>query len=245
MSADRTPQVFITGVRTGLGWGFARCLLREGARVYGLGRRAPDDLLREFPDRLRFESCDLGRFGEIPPALGSLLEGVTALDLVILNAGQLGIFSDMRDIDMVELRQLMNVNLWANKVLLDELFSPDRTVAEVWGISSGASVNGSRGWNGYSLSKAALNMLIKLYSAELPDTHWIALAPGLVDTRMQEFVAMQAEETVRKFPALDRLRKARGTPDMPGPEEAAAHILAARDRLRAAENGSYVDIRKL
>lgn len=245
MPDSNSAHVLITGASSGLGWGFARQLLGEGAHVYALNRRAPRDLLNEFSERLRFETCDLENFDAIAPALERLLTGVERLDLVILNAGILGEFADMRDSQMEDLRRMMDVNLWSNKVLLDALFARGGQVSEVLAISSGASVNGHRGWNAYSISKAALNMLVKLYAAEVPETHFVSLAPGLIDTDMQEFIARQPDAVVQKFGALERLRQARGTPDMPGPEAAAEKILAARETLGALPSGSFADIRKL
>ena len=54
------------------------------------------------------------------------------------------------------------------------------------GISSGAAVNGNRGWGGYSLSKAALNMLTKQASIDLAalGIRVISLSPGWVRTEM-------------------------------------------------------------
>ena len=65
------------------------------------------------------------------------------------------------------------------------------------GVSSGIGLALAKayldegGWNGYALSKAALNMMMKLYAAERPGTDFSALAPGLVDTAMQEAMRQQ------------------------------------------------------
>jgi benzil reductase ((S)-benzoin forming) len=232
-------QVLITGVSSGIGLGLARECARRGDRVFALGRRPPPFSL----PRLAFEPCDLARFETIPACLDRLLAGIDRLDLAILNAGVLGRIADLRECPLEELKAVMDVNLWANKVLIDALLSGGREVDQVVAISSGAAVSGSRGWNAYALSKAALNMLVRLYAAEHAEVHFSALAPGLVDTGMQEQVRAMPEDP--RFPTVDRLKRATGTVDMPDPDTAAPRLLQAMDRLRDRKSGEFQDVRTL
>jgi NAD(P)-dependent dehydrogenase (short-subunit alcohol dehydrogenase family) len=249
-------SVFITGVSSGLGLALAKACLDAGDRVFGLSRREPEELMdradpRDRSDRagrpgFRFASVDLSDVEGIAPAVESLLRGEAKLDLAILNAGMLGEISDMAETPLEAMKRIMDVNLWANKPVLDAVLLPggrSRSVGQVVAISSGAAVSGARGWNGYSLSKAALNMMMKLYAAERPETHFSALAPGLVDTAMQE--AMRARPSDARFPTVDRLKRATGTPDMPDPDTAAARILGALGRLAASKSGEFQDLRSL
>ncbi|MGC9457645.1 MAG: SDR family NAD(P)-dependent oxidoreductase, partial [Halothiobacillaceae bacterium] len=151
--------------------------------------------------------------------------------------------ADMRDTALDDLKQVMEVNAWANKTLLDALFARDIPVGQVVGISSGAAVLGNRGWSGYALSKAALNMLLRLYARELPQTHFSALAPGLIDSRMMDYLC--ADPDPQRFPALDRIRAARGTERMPGPQEAAERVFAVLEKLRDFPSGEFIDIRQI
>jgi NAD(P)-dependent dehydrogenase (short-subunit alcohol dehydrogenase family) len=135
------------------------------------------------------------------------------------------------------------VNLWANKPVLDAVFAGGREVAQVVGISSGAAASGARGWNAYAISKAALNMMMRLYAAERPGTHFSALAPGLVDTAMQE--QMRGLPADPRFPTVDRLKRAAGTADMPDPDTLAPRLLAGMDRVRELKSGDFHDLRAL
>jgi benzil reductase ((S)-benzoin forming) len=235
------PIVFITGVSSGLGLSLAKAYLEGGARVYGVSRREPEGLSGRAG--FHFASVDLSRLDEIAPAVEGFLKGVPRIDIAILNAGILGEIADMAEITLERMRQVMDVNLWANKPVLDAVFSGNREVTQVVAISSGAAVSGSRGWNGYSLSKAALNMMMKLYAEERPATHFSALAPGLVDTAMQE--RMRAMPADPRFPTVDRLKKAAGTPHMPDPDALAPRMLEAVKRLRGLKSGDFHDIRAL
>jgi len=142
-----------------------------------------------------------------------------------------------------EAKAVMEVNLWSNKTVMDWLHAWGRPVHQVVMISSGAAVLGNKGWGGYALSKAALNMLAKLYAHEFPDTHICALAPGIIDTAMMDHLCDEADADA--FPALQRLRAARGTEVMPSPREAAHRILSVLPALREQPSGSFVDIRQL
>lgn len=233
-------NILITGVSSGLGHGLAKVYLERGATVYGCSRRAPEDLIQR---GLVYASIDLANAATGPVALEKWIREVEAFDTVILNAGKLGEIRDMKDTPLSDLRETMEVNVWANKWILDTIFEGDREVRQVVGISSGASLSGSRGWNGYSVSKAALNMLIKLYAGEQPQTHFTALAPGLIDTAMQDYLTnLPADD---RYEPLEILKNARGTDAMPDGETCARKLIDAFPKLLEGESGGYADIRKL
>lgn len=232
-------SALVTGNSSGLGLGMTRVLLEQGARVYGMSRRGCPEAGVSGD-----EQVDLSDFGATQDAMERLLKGVESLDLVVLNAGLLGHMQRMQDAPMDELRLLMDVNTFANKVILDALLKHRVAVGQIIAISSGASVSGHAGWSGYSLSKAALNMMMQLYAHEFPEETAInAFAPGLVDTAMQGYLCEEADR--ESFPVLQRLKAARGTQDMPGPESAARAILDVLPRLHHTTRGSFVDIRQL
>lgn len=235
------PSVLITGNSSGIGRGLTQLMLERGYSVYGLSRRGCD--LAADNGRLFDSHCDLADFAAIAPALDSLLADTEKLELVVLNAGMLGPIKLMADTSLAELRQIMDLNVWSNKVILDWLVHSGKPVRQLLLMSSGAAVLGNRGWGGYALSKAALNMLGRLYSHELPDTHISAIAPGLIETPMTDYLCEEAENS--EFPALQRIRAAKGTPVMQTPETVSARILDALEPLREFPSGSFVDLRQI
>jgi benzil reductase ((S)-benzoin forming) len=233
--------ILITGVSSGIGRGLALHYLNHGCSVFGLSRRAPADF-GGWPG-FAFRAVDLARLDAIAPAAEDLLRDVGRLDLAILNAGMLGEIADLSDADLEAMRTVMDVNLWANKPVLDAAWARGRQVDQVVAISSGASVSGARGWNAYALSKAALNMLMALYAAERPATHFAALAPGLADTAMQAYMRDLPEDP--RFSNVERLKQAAGTSAMPSPEELAPRLAEAIQGLRTRESGRFWDLRSL
>ncbi len=228
-------NVFITGIGSGYGKAIAKLFLEKGYNVFALSRHLPEDL----KGKIMFIKCDLEALETVYPAVEKLLKDVKNLDFVILNAGLLTELKDIHDTPIYEMEKMMDINVWANKVILDALIDMKIKVDRVIAISSGASVNGNRGWHGYSISKAALNMLIKLYSREMENTHLISLAPGLILTPMLEKFVLSADEN--KFPSVKRIKNA---PKMT-PEEAARLLFDKLDTLKAFPSGSYVDIRNI
>lgn len=234
-------RVLVTGVSSGLGLAVADLLLAKGAIVYGLSRRAPPRLC-EHPN-FHFVSIDLGDLACIQAATKSLVRDVAWMDLVILNAAVLGSIEDMQNAAVRDLKRTMNVNLWANKVLVDSLLSLDLKLSQVVAISSGISVEPQRGWSGYALSKGALNTLMALYAAELPDTHFSAISPGLIDTPMQDQLTGLASDT--RFFTIEMLKMLKGTPEMPAPRSVAERLLSAVEAVRRLPNGTYTDLETL
>ncbi|MCB1757090.1 MAG: SDR family NAD(P)-dependent oxidoreductase [Gammaproteobacteria bacterium] len=234
-------NVLITGNSSGLGLAFTRHLLQQGTSVFGLSRRGCP--LED--KRLSDIRCDMADLDSIAPALDELLGDTRTLDLVLLNAGILGEIRDLHETPVADIEHVMRINVWANKIVLDTLLSRSIACKQIVLISSGAGVNGNKGWGAYSLSKAALNMLTMLYAHEMPQSHLSALAPGLVDTAMQDYLCDETIKAVSDFPSLGRLRSARGTVDMPTPDVAAQKILDTLPELLKQASGSYSDIRSL
>ncbi len=227
-------HIFITGIGSGFGEALAREYLEAGHEVYALSRFLPRDL--QSHPHLHFHSLNLFAHEKIEGALHRLLQG-KELDIAILNAGILGELRDMSETSLHEITSVMNLNVWANKVILD--FFKNHTIKQIVAISSGASISGSRGWNAYALSKATLNMLIKLYAQEMPNTHLCAVAPGLIDTPMMEHIIKYGD--AQRFPVVQRLKT---LPKMT-PKEAAKNLMAHMKNLLHHPSGSYLDLREL
>ena len=234
-------RVLVTGVSSGLGWALTEQLLTRGDSVYGTSRRTPAQF--EGHRNFHFIPMDLGELSSIGPNLEQLCRDISWLDLVILNAGALGSIADLRDVTVGEMKHLMNINVWSNKVLLDWLFQRGIKVAQVVAISSAVAVQPQRGWNGYALSKNALNTLMALYAAEVKEVHFSSISPGVIDTAMQDYVTNLTSDT--RFFTVEMLKLMKGTPQMPPPEIAAGRILTACETVTRLPSGGFADLEDL
>lgn len=236
-------NILITGCSSGLGYGLAAHYLNRGHKVFGISRSSNEELNRH--SHFSHLSLDLSEFEEICTKIPVFLKNITVMDKVILNAGILNAIKDLKDTGIEEIKKAMDVNVWANKALIDVLFNLFDSIHQIVAISSGAAVSGTRGWNAYSLSKATLNMLIDLYSREHPHTHFCALAPGLIETGMQDYLNSLPKSYEEKFPMVKILKDARGTDKMPKPREAAVIIADTIQEVRSYESGRFLDVREL
>lgn len=234
-------KLLITGTSSGFGFALAKYYLKEGNIVYGISRKENRELM-SYPN-FKYLSQDISDFGTLTKNLSSFLKDTSFLDLVVLNAGILNEIKDLKDTSLDEIKQVMDVNVWANKVIIDTLSSELEEIKQVVAISSGASVSGSRGWNAYSLSKATLNMLISLYAKEHTKTHFCALAPGLIDTAMQDYIFNLPKE--KEYPTVTRLKNVKASNQMPKPAEAAKTNAEAIIKAKNYESGSFLDIRNM
>ncbi len=230
-------RLFITGNSNGLGLGLTRYYLQQGYTVYSLSRNSCPLEHTE----LHQVTLDLSALSDISEGLSQLLP--SAVDLVILNAGILGTIQDLAETPIDDLHQVMDINVWANKIIIDWLIHHKVRIKQLVLMSSGASINGNRGWGAYSLSKACLNMMAKLYAHEMPDTHMCAFAPGLVHTRMQDYLCHDVDS--QRYPSIQNLVKAYGTEAMPDIDQAAALIGGRLPDCRSYPSGAFIDLRQM
>ncbi len=234
-------NVLITGTSSGIGNGLAKELVNRKNKVWGISRRKAGELSNK--QNYHHLQIDLTDYDKVQRQLPEFISGEKSFDLVILNAGILGNIGLMKELDLHEMKKVMETNVWSNKFLLDIILGQVQEVKQVVGMSSKASLRCTPGWGPYSMSKAGLNMLINVYAKEYPETHFSALAPGLVDSEIQEAI-WQIKE-IEKYPTIKTLQDARYTEAMPGSDAAAPMLIDGMDKALAYESGSYVDVREM
>jgi len=234
-------RILITGTSSGIGHGLAMEYLSRGHDVLGISRRDAGSLDGE--GQYQHLRLDLTDYRKVEEEVPGFLQGISKLDLVILNAGVLGEVGLMSEVDVEEMKRVMEINVWANKVLLDVLFRQVDAVSQVVGMSTKSALRSSPGWGPYSVSKAGLNMLMNVYAKERSETHFIAFAPGLVDSEIQEEI--YAMEETGKYPAIERLQEARHTDEMPDPGTAAPRLIWGMEKALEHESGSFLDVRDM
>ena len=229
-------SILITGVSSGLGLALAEEYLAQGDTVYAVGRTLPKHL--DHNPHFFFFPYDLSETFMIRETLSTFFTN-HSFDTVILNAGVLGDIQTLEETQLADIKSVMEINVWANKELIDTLAKSAQYVGQIIGISSGAAVNGSKGWGAYSLSKSSLNMLLNLYSKELPEIHFTALAPGIVDTPMVQHIMNSVNE--EEFPSAKVLK----TGDIQTPQFAAKRLIYLFPKLLEYESGSFLDVRTM
>ncbi|PUE63965.1 SDR family NAD(P)-dependent oxidoreductase [Arcobacter caeni] len=226
-------NILITGCSSGLGLALTNYYLQKGFKVYGISRNKPEIQNQNFIHI----SFDLSKISDIKTSLTTILKEIKNLDLVFLNAGMLGKIKILQELSIEEMQEVYNLNVYANKELLDILMQID--VKNIFIISSGASKTGYKGWGSYSLSKAGVNMLVNLYSNEMFNTKIIALAPGVIKTPMTDYIRFELDENI--FTSAKKLNEGLVQTAF----ETAIKIDAFINRIHEFETGSYMDIRQI
>jgi len=229
-------NILITGVSSGLGLALAEEYLSQGDAVYAVGKTLPKHL--DSNPHFFFFPYDLSETFMIRNTLDSFFAN-HSFDIVILNAGVLGDIQTLDESALADIKDVMEINVWANKELIDTLAQSAQHIGQVIGISSGAAVNGSKGWGAYSLSKSGLNMLLNVYSKELPEIHFTALAPGIIDTSMVQHIMHSVNE--ERFPSAKKLKEG----DIQTPQFAAKRLIHLFPKLLKYESGSFLDVRTM
>ncbi|TGE83054.1 short-chain dehydrogenase [Pseudoalteromonas sp. KS88] len=182
-----TKHVVITGANRGIGLSLCQQYLAKGYQVTAIVRE-PSDALKAL-DVTIISNIDVANEGDIV-ALQNQLHG-HKVDLLINNAG---VFSNesMADMDFAAINQQLTINAVApirvTHALLHSL-GVDAKVAMITSRMGSIADNGSGGYIGYRMSKAALNAASVSLAHELKGKN-IAVGlfhPGFVQTQMVNF----------------------------------------------------------
>ena len=217
------PTVLITGANRGIGLEYARQFAAKGYQVIGTARDPADAKdLAGVADRV--EQLDVTDAASVA-ALARRLDGV-AIDILVNNAGMF----DRKDVtidkvDFAMMEQTLAVNtlgpLRVTQALLPNLRAGKRRTVVSMSSQLG-SIEASNGrWYAYRTSKAALNQVNKILSAELAAEGFIfvVLHPGWVRTDMGGASATYA------------------------PEESVSGLVAVIEKLTPADNGRFLDFK--
>lgn len=174
--------VLITGGTSGLGLALREQLLGLGARVAVVARKAGSDT------DANLIQADISDKRQIHSIHAQAISKIGKVDVLINNASSLG---------PTPLRLLLDTECEDfENVLQTNVLGPFRLVKLVAGgmvlsrfgvivnISSDAAVNSYPRWGAYSVSKAALDHLTRIFQAELEETgiKFMALDPGDMNT---------------------------------------------------------------
>ena len=197
--------VAITGASSGIGKALAQEALRRGALVSICARNLKKlSEAYEASERLLLLQADVAKEEDCQHFIAKTIEKWGRVDVLINNAG-----SSMRalfeDLDLIVLRDLMDVNFWGTvcttKAALPSLLQHKGTVV---GISSIAGYRGLPGRTGYSSSKFAMQGFLEALRTELlyKGVNVMWAAPGFTASNIRN-TALAADGRAQKESPLD------------------------------------------
>ncbi len=204
-------KVYVTGVSRGLGKAVAEKFLKEGYSVVGIGRSSDIHHVN-----YTFLVCDLSLQSDIDK-----IQFDTTCDEVILinNAGQIGNLQRISDQIEPDFEEVMRVNTLAPMYLSWSCLQQVKGAIKIVNISSGASTRAIPGWAAYCASKAAIDRFSETIQLEEKekgrDVNVWSVAPGVIDTAMQEKIRSASAES---FSSLDTFLDLKKNDELTNPQ---------------------------
>ena len=228
---EASTVAVVTGASRGLGQALAGRLLASGAHVITIARSQNTeltDLARQHGARLQQIQADLSQAATIESAAGMLSAALpvgASRYLLLNNAGIVDPVSLADGLfDAAAIERAFNLNVNAVMVLSAAFLRSTSAEADrrILNVSSGAGRKPTRGWGVYCATKAALDHYTRVLADEHPDLRIAALAPGVIDTAMQEHIRRSERG---QFPDLERFVNLHESGQLASPDAVAAKIL--------------------
>ncbi len=229
--------IVITGASRGLGAGMAEWFAAHGARLGLCARNEPTAPAGAAAVTAAVDVTDAGAVDAFADRVAAEL-GTPSM--WVNNAGILEPVVAQRDLTWQALTGHFAVNvggvLHGTQSFLRLLRAAGRT-GHLVNIGSGASLSGRAGWSAYCAGKAAVDRLtetVAIEEADLLTAAW-SVAPGLVDTAMQELIRSMDES---QLPSVEWFREQKRAGTMTRPSWVAENVAGwAYGDLDAPANG--------
>jgi len=233
--------VFISGASSGLGLALARTVPWSPARVVDVSRRGAPGF-----EHVEADLADPAGWSAVAAVFARELADFRGERAVFVHcAGTLQPIGFAGEVDPTAYARQVLLNSAAPQVLGDAFLRATRATSApsfVVMISSGAARNVYEGWSAYAAGKAAMDHWVRTAGAEQERrggrVRILAVAPGIVETPMQEQIRAAGAED---FPEVQRFRELAERGELRDPLDAARDVWSLLER--GLPNGAVVDLR--
>lgn len=206
-------QYFITGTSSGIGKALAELALDQGHHVTGISRRRVIE-----HKNYRHLSYDLSNFDNYHLINFDVNKGSEDV-ILVNNAGTLGDVKPVGRMDPLAIEKAYQINVVAPSILSNIFISQlGQQKKKILNISSGAAKYAVSGWSTYCASKAAIDHFTRVMVEDNPGLEAWSVAPGIVDTGMQEEIRRHQETD---FPDVQRFIDYKKGGELNSPEDVA------------------------
>jgi dehydrogenase/reductase SDR family member 4 len=185
----------ITGASKGIGFSIAEIFAAAGAKVVISSRK--QHVLDEMASKLKSKgyeatgiACNVGNMDELPGLVEQTVARYGQIDILVNNAASNPVFGPVHETSLEAFDKIMNVNVKAPFELCRLCFPYLRrsSGASVINISSIGGLSPETGLGIYSVSKAALISLTKVFAKEWGEAkiRVNVICPGLIETKFSE-----------------------------------------------------------
>ena len=241
----------VTGASRGLGKSISTQLAKTGVKVVLLARdsenlNATEELVKGDSPESFAVACNLANVSDIQAAIEIICSGCERIDGIIHNAGVINPVIPASMAESEEWNQNLQVNLLSVQQLtkgLIPLMGGDKQ-SRITTISSGASLRPVQSWSAYCVAKAGLDMWTRCIASELEakNISAIAIAPGIVDTGMQEDIRASDPEN---FPDHSNFVSYHSDGMLVDAEMVASKLMPLITNHEMSQTGERFDVREL
>ncbi|MDR2371347.1 MAG: 3-oxoacyl-[acyl-carrier-protein] reductase [Treponema sp.] len=211
----QNKKALVTGASRGIGRATADRFIAEGAEVWGIGTREPEDIggrIEKAGGLLHWISADLGNLEGTEALVESLIKESGGFDILVNNAGITRDNLSFR-MSLDDFQKVLDVNLTA-AFLAARTAGRDmikRRSGSIINMASVVGLHGNGGQANYAASKAGLIGLTKSLARETAPrgVRVNAIAPGFI---MSDMTAAMNDEAKEKMLTIIPLKRA-GTPE--------------------------------
>ncbi|QRM54857.1 SDR family NAD(P)-dependent oxidoreductase [Sinorhizobium sp. BG8] len=211
MNNDLKDRIaLVTGASRGIGYFTALELAKAGAHVIACARTVGgleelDDAIKAVGGTATLVPFDLADMAAIDKLGGSIFERWGKLDILVANAGVLGVISPIGHVEAKVFEKVMTINVNATWRLIRSveplLLKSDAGRALI--LSSSAAHKCKPFWGPYSASKAAVEALARTWAGETQRTplRILSIDPGATRTAMRAQAVPGEDPSVLPHPS--------------------------------------------
>ena len=215
--------VVVTGASRGLGAALAQVAVERGLGLGACSRTTP---AVQAADRVVVEQYDVADGEKVAAFAGEVMARLGRIDAWINNAGLLAPIGKLADVDPAAFQQLIDANVMGvfhGSAAFARIVRDQTQGGTLINISSGAARNAYFGWSAYCASKAAVDRMSECIALEEDDKLRVySVAPGIIETGMQELIR---EQTAEDFAEVERFKTLHAKGALVDPREAARQLL--------------------
>lgn len=230
----------------GIGKAIVDIILSKYAHTKVIAIARSGDKLKELvkqygDDRIGIVVGDVTKSSTSTEAIKLAKDKFGQINSLILNAGVLDPVGKIDEVKVEQWKTHFDINLFSLVDIIQQSIGELRkTNGNIIAVSSGASTSHYSGWYAYGCGKAAVDHLMMSIAVEEPLVTTSAIAPGVVNTEMQQdirnvFSKNMQQEVAQKFHDLHKNDELLA-PEVPG----AVYANLAVQGITPEINGKYL-----